>query len=130
MTTPDVRVKRLCDVCFQVDDHPRHVQFVTEGGVPTQAELARIPDGTPAAAIAEILDPTTVVRHFDCCKCESCAVQLNLAGPRVRGAKLLAHIQNNGDQHREAVEKTLGIWDLNNSSGEEVVVAGDPKTKD
>lgn len=115
MTTPDTRVQRLCDVCFQVDDHPRHVRFVLDGGVPSQAELARIPDGTSATAIAEVLDPTSVVRHFDCCAangCPTCPEQLKLAG-RARGNKLLAAIQSNAEEHQAVVEKKIGNYELN-----------------
>lgn len=115
MTTPDQRVQRLCDVCFQVDDYPRHVTFVLEGGVPSQEDLARIPDGTSATAIAEVLDPTTVVRHFSCCAdrgCATCSEQLKLAGTK-SNAKLLAHIQNNAEAHQEAVERKLGVYEAN-----------------
>ena len=118
MTTPDTRVQRLCDVCFQVDDHPRHVTYVLDGGVPTAAELAAIDARTdiPASALREVLDPTTVVRHMDCCAsrgCPTCAAQLKLVPRGAKGSKLLGHIQANGDEHREAVEKALGVYELN-----------------
>lgn len=127
MTTPadGVRAKRLCDVCFQVDNHPRHVTWVASGGVPTAEELASIATRTdiPAGALVEVMDPSSVVRHFDCCAsrgCQTCQVQLDLAGKSKHGEKLLAHIQGNGDKHQEAVEKATGVYELNRSEGEPI----------
>ena len=73
----EIRPKRLCDVCSKLDDHPRHVQAVpvgTEGVVPNDAFLDGLPDGVPARAIAELMDPTTVVRHMDCCASRGCNI--------------------------------------------------------
>ncbi len=69
----EARKQRLCDVCWQLDAHPRvvvHVAAGTPGAVPTAEDLAaldeRYPNGVPAQALAEILEPTTLVRHHDC----------------------------------------------------------------
>lgn len=73
------RNSRLCDVCGAFDSDPRHVQAVpagTPGAVPGDDFLSGLQNGLPAAAIAQLMDPTTVVRHMDCCAaqgCEACA---------------------------------------------------------
>lgn len=88
------RLRRLCDVCGQLDDHPRHVQAVpdgTEGTVPSTEFLQSLPDGAPALAIAELMDPTTVVRHMDCCASKGCRLCLDTleAAGGAHGAKLI-----------------------------------------
>lgn len=99
MTQPaPERVQRLCDVCGQLDDHPRHVTAVgpdTPGAVPDNTFLSSLPDGTPALAIAELLDPTTVVRHMDCCAAAGCGVCSNVIAAAPKGAtgdKLTQHL--------------------------------------
>lgn len=75
--TTEVRKKRLCDVCGVLDDHPRHVLSVGPdfvGAVPSDDFIDSLPDGTPARAVAELMDPTTVVRHMDCCAANGCDV--------------------------------------------------------
>lgn len=88
------RITRGCDVCAGVDDHPRHVTSVREGGVPDQDMIDKLlANNIPAAAMAEILDPTTVVRHFDCCNCEVCQESLaNAPEGAKHGTKLIAHL--------------------------------------
>lgn len=103
MTTP-ARLPRLCDVCGQLDDHPRHVTAVPigyDGAVPDDAFLDRLPDGAPARAIAELMDPSTLVRHLDCCAaagCESCQ-QAEQVNGGLRGAKLVAKIEGGSINH-------------------------------
>lgn len=73
----DVRHQRLCDVCGQLDDNPRHVQAVGPdhpGAVPSDAFINGLPDGVPARAVAELMDPTTLVRHMDCCGAAGCSL--------------------------------------------------------
>lgn len=68
----EVRPLRFCDICGGLDDHPRHVTLVTEGGVPTDEFLDALPEGAPVAAVAQLMDPTTVIRHMDCCAANGC----------------------------------------------------------
>lgn len=72
---PDTRPLRLCDVCFELDDHPRHVQAMPpgEGVVPTEEQLNSI-EGAPASAIAQMLNPNTIIRHLNCCAAQGCAI--------------------------------------------------------
>lgn len=63
------RPLRLCDVCGQLDDHPRHVQNLGPRG--------------------------TVIRHMDCCAsrgCETCAETEKANGGK-RGQKLIDHLE-------------------------------------
>lgn len=74
MTTPS-HALRLCDVCGLQDDHPRHVRSVPPdfpGAVPTTQFLRSLAAGADPVAVAELLDPSTVVRHMDCCANNGC----------------------------------------------------------
>lgn len=99
MTTP-ARLKRLCDLCGGLDDHPRHVFGVPTGfpgAVPSDEFIDKIPDGTPARAIAEVLDPGTLVRHMDCCAatgCDVCTAAEATHSGQLRGPELVAHIES------------------------------------
>lgn len=69
---------RGCDVCGGVDEQPRHVQECprnTPGAVP-DASIIRtaLSNGADDAAIAALLDPTTIMRHFSCCALQGCQV--------------------------------------------------------
>lgn len=63
----DSRIGQFCDLCQQVDDHPRH----------------------------HIASPSSVTSaHFDCCAangCESCAQTLT-DSDNAHGAELIAHL--------------------------------------
>lgn len=77
MTDTAPRLTRLCDVCGQLDDDPRHVQGVQAGfagAVPTDEFIDSLPDSTPPRAVAELMDPGTVIRHQDCCAAQGCAI--------------------------------------------------------
>lgn len=81
MTTPAPRLQRLCDVCGGYDEHPRHVTSVapgTEGTVPDNAFLDGLAAGVGARAIAELMDPSTLVRHMDCCASRGCEICLEV----------------------------------------------------
>ena len=98
------RLRRLCDVCAQLDDHPRHVQSLPDGSqgtVPSVEFLTNLPDGIPALAIAELMDPTTVVRHMDCCASKGCNVCLDVvdATGGAHGEKLLAVLTKGAADH-------------------------------
>ena len=70
------RPMRGCDICAQVDDHPRHVSGVPAdfpGAVPSDEILDRLDAaGITGRALREQLDPLTVVRHIDCCAASGC----------------------------------------------------------
>lgn len=95
-TSNEPRPQRLCDLCYQVDDHPRHVINGPGQGGPVDND--RIPDGTPASAIAELLNPNSSVRHLDCCAeagCPICQATEQVTGG-ARGAKLIKAIVDDG----------------------------------
>lgn len=86
------RPLRFCDLCYGLDDHPRHVfdgQTITDG----RPDLADDFDfaGAPVSAVLQLLEPTTRVRHMDCCAADGCALcqatEAELGG--VRGQDLI-----------------------------------------
>lgn len=99
MTTSG-RLARLCDVCGGYDDFPRHVISLAApaaGSTPTAEFLMKLPKNVEEAALNEILDPTTYVRHMDCCVkagCpdRSCQTALSAHG-NASGYELLTAIQ-------------------------------------
>ena len=109
-TQAEVRPLRICDVCGQVDDHPRHLVMYAPDTVPVNQEhLASViaMDGVSAedkaSIIADIIDTTTQYRHMDCCRSLGCVPEgaedgttkpgpcMNM--PDLQGPALLAHIQ-------------------------------------
>lgn len=95
------RMVRGCDVCRQVDDHPRHVVHCAPdfpGAMPSADALtgmlssahdAGLDSDAIDAMLAEQIDPTTVVRHPDCCRdngChdQSCRAMLDRHGGKTR----------------------------------------------
>jgi len=99
MTTPAPRQARLCDVCGGYDDHPRHVTSVApgaEGTVPDNAFLDALPAGVSARAIAEVMDPSTFVRHMDCCASRGCStcLEVTTATGGAHGDALTAAIES------------------------------------
>lgn len=90
------RVKRACDLCAGVDVHPRHVYGVGPGdasGVPESAVVDQIiKNGADGGALVEVMDPSTFVRHFDCCAASGC--------PDRSCDQVLAHV---GDARRESL---------------------------
>jgi hypothetical protein len=102
--TPDGpvdRPMRICDVCGQVDNHPRHTLTASLGEIPVnQANLARVlgmtdlTDEVKAAIVADIVDTTTQLRHFDCCTNVGCPDgTCNNHSNALVGAALLADIE-------------------------------------
>lgn len=76
-TTTTAKRLKVCAACGKVDDAPRHnigVPADHPQATPTREFLESIPDGTPAAAIAELLTPTQVSRHIDCCAAAGCVI--------------------------------------------------------
>lgn len=101
---PD-RPLRVCDICGQVDDHPRHVfgaygtQFELPDAALIQAVARRadLPEPVVTEAIRSLTDTTELCAHFDCCagsgRCDgSCAAQVAAAGGG--GAALVAHVES------------------------------------
>lgn len=104
MTTPEARRLRLCDVCGQLDDHPRHVQGVPPGfpgAVPSDEFIANLAADVPPYAVVELTDPTTIVRHQDCCAAQGCLIckETEAANGGARGDALLASIQAGAVDH-------------------------------
>lgn len=95
---------RVCDICLQLDDHPRHGSVLAE---PTGAvdRLTALPNGIPAAAMYELAHPYISEHHLDCGAangCASCSAQVALAG-NVQGDALRTHIQKNSAAHAKAM---------------------------
>lgn len=93
-TSTTARPLRVCAACGQLDDHPRHQVAVapdTAGTVPTAEFLDSVPDGTPATAIAGLMNPRIIERHIDCCAaagCVSCQAEEAVTGG-IRGQALI-----------------------------------------
>ena len=97
-----VRPLRICDVCGQIDDHPRHVVgHDVNGPVPVNTALvvaiSSRTDLSPEdkeSIVADILDTTLEQRHMDCCVQAGCpdgsCAPNAITG--LTGAELLAHI--------------------------------------
>jgi hypothetical protein len=84
---------RPCDVCGQVDDHPRHIVHVEEKHPITGQDLS-------------------LMRHMDCCAqagCPdgSCDVIVDHAKGK-QGEQLRAHVVKNGDAIRKMVDEKAG----------------------
>jgi hypothetical protein len=110
------RPLRVCDLCGQVDDHPRHVFAAlpgTEFEAADQGLIDRLvaDDSIPRAAlvdaVASLRDTTVQIAHMDCCaasgRCDgSCQVALKAAGGN--GATLVQHLEAEArrlDEQRE-----------------------------
>lgn len=101
------RVLRVCDLCGQVDDHPRHVIAGTERDAfsrPSDDILNKVLDAAPAddraRLVNDLLDTTSSDRHLDCCAAAGCPT--GTCGPQVAGApgtgrKMLDHLVNLDD---------------------------------
>lgn len=79
----DGQVLRGCDVCGGVDYHPKHVHTPNpdEPANPTQATMTAIIAAAGKAGATpdqltwltfDQMDPTNVVRHWDCCRDAGC----------------------------------------------------------
>lgn len=99
----EVRPQRMCDVCGQVDDHPRHVFALAPGDGVTSPEIgakALLAAGDDAdlsqAILAQVMDTTTIMRHMDCCKevgCPDGTCNIVTQGAEdLKGDALVAHL--------------------------------------
>lgn len=90
------RPLRYCDVCGQLDNHPRHVRQIDRSApdlVVSDAVLASLPPGPPEA-LRQLMAPRVTVRHPDCCAaegCDLCARTETENGGR-RGQELIDHL--------------------------------------
>jgi hypothetical protein len=94
---------RVCDLCGQVDDHPRDVIIGTEPGqdvtaVPSDEVIASVVAAAPpehaARLLRELMDTNSSDRHLDCCAaagCANCADRIKGAEGKA-GADLLTHL--------------------------------------
>lgn len=95
MTAPSERFERLCDVCGGLDTDPRHVQSAAPGTPDTvpNGEFIReaIRTGASDGAIDELMDPSTVVRHMDCCASKGCdlCTEVGTRSKNVKGKDLV-----------------------------------------
>lgn len=119
---PTERPLRYCDVCAQLDDHPRHVIHVgpdhpsfskTNPGNELIDRLQR-PEGASnaqvARAITEINRPGLLLRHLDCCAaqgCEVCKATEKRTGG-VRGQELLAALQDGATNDIDTTAMKVG----------------------
>lgn len=114
----ETRPQRVCDLCGQVDDHPRAVHLLGPDeapNVPHQlilevASRSDLDEATKAAAVEELTDPRSALRHHDCCASAgcpagTCGLVLDAADARGKtGGALLAAIQRHGDAITAAFE--------------------------
>jgi hypothetical protein len=106
MTTKNIgdgRALRVCDLCGQVDDHPRHVIAGGDSGVfdaPSEEVMNAVIDSAPSEErgrlLKELLDTGSSDRHMDCCReagCPTGTCDEQTAGAEdKRGADLLKHL--------------------------------------
>lgn len=101
------RALRVCDLCGQVDDHPRHVIAGTSDQDfirPSDDIVNKVIDSAPpehrAALLRDLTDTSSSDRHLDCCALAGCPS--GTCGPQVAdapgtGRKMLDHIMSIGD---------------------------------
>lgn len=107
---------RICDVCGQIDDHPRVLHMFGPDGAPSlRSDLMRsvathdgLSDEERQAAIDELADPRSAFRHHDCCVSSgcpegTCGPALEAVGGRGKTGKdlLKAVLQYTGPQTQE-----------------------------
>ncbi len=77
----DQRPLRSCDVCGQIDDHPRHTFLALASGVefPVNDAAVQAVYDTKGLATADAVrivndlqDPSVQERHLDCCRDAGC----------------------------------------------------------
>lgn len=71
---------RGCDVCGQVDDHPRVIHplpmsdltLYPQRNLSVEVTDKLIKNGISAAELADLQDVSTLIRHIDCCAEQGC----------------------------------------------------------
>jgi hypothetical protein len=97
----EVRPKRGCDVCGGVDDHPRVIHPVApdspEAILKDDVLDKLLANDISGVALRMIQDPTTLVRHHDCCVAAGCPTgvcnEITTAAGGKTGNDLVKHIQ-------------------------------------
>lgn len=92
------RPLRYCQECGGLDDHPRHVQSrrTAGDGKPSLEFIRSLPSGGPPEAMAQLVDPSVIIRHMDCCAalgCPDCQVT-EVENEGRRGPDLIAHLDS------------------------------------
>lgn len=98
----DGRPLRVCDLCGQVDDHPRHVIAGNVGGAFAPSDgaldnvLAEAPEDQRRELVRALLDTTSSDRHLDCCRDAGCpdgsCDRVTEGAEGLTGADLLDHL--------------------------------------
>lgn len=105
MATESDRKKRICDVCGQVDDHPRHQVAYPPGQAPAANRdhavavvgMGDLTDEQKADILGDIYDTTLQLRHMDCCRSVGCPTGECDDVPDLRGMELVEHITGGND---------------------------------
>lgn len=100
---------RVCDLCGDVDDHPRHVLAGRDIGTfdpPSDEIVTKVLDNAPpehrARLLRDLQDTGTQERHLDCCREAGCPMPADhplhcanrtLGAERKRGKALLTHLE-------------------------------------
>lgn len=103
------RPLRVCDLCGQVDDHPRHViagptleMFPRVSDDIVDKVLTSAPETDRGRLLRDLLDTGSSDRHLQCCRAAGCPEQdpakrcdtvLEAAGDAI-GADLLEHLMD------------------------------------
>lgn len=90
---------RICDVCGQVDDHPRHVIGFEPDTIQPNTEMAvkvserdDLEYEDKLRIVQDILDTTLMLRHMDCCRSVGCPTGDCNSVPDLKGDELRTHI--------------------------------------
>jgi hypothetical protein len=117
------RVLRVCDLCGQVDDHPRHVIAGSEAGkfpLPV-GDMARLVMQNSAnlsveeqnRLLTDLIDTSSSDRHLDCCATAGCPT--NTCGPQVAdgkgktGTAMLNHLTSIEDRFTARPDVVTGV---------------------
>lgn len=117
MTQPAVeqqRPLRVCDVCYAVDDHPRHQIAHPIGAIPADYEglktvLHNVDVNTEEGTkiVADFLDTSTQLRHMDCCRAAGCpdgtCDAVTSGAESLKGDELVAHLTSRTPDTTETV---------------------------
>lgn len=110
----DERPLRFCDVCGELDDHPRHVVTLrpdSTDGRPDDLFLAGIRMGdAPITAVEQLTRGNVQVRHLNCCADQGCVVcqATEKVTKGARGQKLIDTIANGALDGFEPPDLTEG----------------------
>lgn len=99
------RLLRVCDLCGDVDDHPRHV---LTGGLPDvyptpsvdliNKVLGNASEDDRARLVRDLVDTSSSDRHMDCCRTAGCPTgACDEVAEDLRGADLLDHLTSLAD---------------------------------